>query len=129
MKKQISEVKVGDKILGTDGKWYHVVDKTEAKLPYVMYEIEFSNGKIKCSDTHLWTVYINDKPFLTDAMGLETNFDIYKDKHIGTEDGPTLIGIKRIEKENVQCLITDSPDHQFLIYTNMDGDGNEYFEK
>ena len=118
MKKPISEVKVGDKILGTDGKWHKVLDKTEARLPFVMYEITFSNGKVKCSDTHQWNVFVKGKMYTTDAMGIENGFDeLYKGCHVGTIDGPTIEGIRRIPKELVQCITTDAPDNQFLIYT------------
>lgn len=117
MKKPISEVKIGDKIMGTDGKWYRVLDKTEPKLCTRMYEITFSNGKVKCSDTHQWNVYINDKMYTIDTMAIEVEFDFYKDRHVGVPDGPTILGIKKIEPMMVQCITTDAPDNQFLIYT------------
>ena len=49
MKKKISEIKIGDRVMGTDGKWHKVIGKTEVKLASIMYEITFSNGKIKCA--------------------------------------------------------------------------------
>ena len=117
MKKSIKDVKIGDKILGTDGKWHKVIDKTPIKLATKMYEIEFSNGKVKCTDTHQWNIFINNKEYTIDAEGLFQEFDFYKGKHIGTVDGPTFINIKQIEPELVQCITTDSKDHQFAIYT------------
>ncbi len=118
MKKPISEVKIGDKVMGTDGKWHKVIGKTEPKMAYIMYEITFSNGKVKCSDTHQWNVFVNDKMYTVDTMGIEDGLDeLYKDCHVGTKDGPTIVGIKRIEPMMVQCLMTDAPDNQFLIYT------------
>lgn len=117
MKKKIKDVKIGDKIMGTDGKWHRVIDKTEIKNPYIMYEVQFSNGKTKCADTHLWSVYIGEKLYEIDTMAIETEFDFYKDRHVGTKDGPTIVGIKRIDSEPVQCITTDAKDHQFLIYT------------
>ena len=75
MKKTIAEVKIGDEVLGTDGKWHKVVDKTEVKLANNMYEITFSNGKVKCSDTHQWNIFINDKMYTTDAEGLFQEFE------------------------------------------------------
>ena len=47
MQKTIKDVKIGDKILGTDNKWHRVIDKTEVKIPYKMYKITFSNFNIK----------------------------------------------------------------------------------
>ena len=130
MKVQIKDVKIGDKIYGTDGKWHKVLGKTEIEMPCVMYEITFSNGVVRCSDTHLWNVYVNGKRYLTDAMGLEDKDKIGLDKmylgcHIGTKDGPTLVSLKRIPQEPVQCLVTDAPDNQFLIYTEDNHEQNE----
>lgn len=116
MKKPIKDVNIGDQIFGTDGKWHTVIEKTSVKLEYNMYEIEFSNGFIKCSNTHQWNVYINNKMYTIDAEGIYQQFDFYKDKHVGTIDGPTIIGIKKIEPQYVQCLTTDAKDHQFAIY-------------
>lgn len=117
MKKAIKDIKVGDKILGTDGKWHKVIEKTNIRLSYNMYEIEFSNGFIKCSNTHQWNVFIDNKMYTIDAEGIYQEFDWYKNRHVGTIDGPTIIGIKKIEPEYVQCITTDAKDHQFAIYT------------
>lgn len=117
MKKPIKDVKIGDKVLGTDGKWHKVIDKTEIKMPFKMYEITFSNGKIKCSDTHQWNVYIDKKMYTIDSMAIEQEFDFYKGRHVGTIDGPTIVSIKEIPPEPVQCITTDAKDNQFVIYT------------
>lgn len=118
MKKPIKDVKIGDKVLGTDGKWHKVVDKTEIKIPYKMYKLIFSNGSVKCSDTHQWNIFVNDKMYTIDAEGLFQEFDFYKDRHIGSIDGPTLVKIEQIEPEPVQCITTNAKDHQFAIYVN-----------
>lgn len=117
MKKAIRDIQIGDLVLGTDGKFHKVIDKTKAKLSYNMYEIEFSNGKIRCSNTHQWNVYINGKMYTIDAEGIYQEFDWYKGRHVGIKNGPTIISIKKIEPEVVQCITTDAPDHQFAIYT------------
>ena len=75
MKKSIKDVKIGDLVMGTDGKWHKVVDKTEIKIPYKMYKITFSNGIIKCSDTHQWNVFIDTKMYVIDAEGIYQEFD------------------------------------------------------
>ena len=103
MKKTIKDIKIGDLVMGTDGQWHKVIDKTKVKVSYNMYEIEFSNGKVKCANTHQWNVFINNKMYTTDAEGLYQEFDFYKNKHIGTIDGPTLVNIKKIDPELVQC--------------------------
>lgn len=117
MKKTIADVKVGDLVLGTDGKFHKVIEKTTAKLSYNMYEIEFSNGKVKCSNVHQWNVFIKNKMYTIDAEGIYQEFDWYKGRHVGTKDGPTIVNIRKIEPEIVQCITTDAPDHQFAIYT------------
>lgn len=116
MKKTIQEVKVGDKILGTDNKWHKVVGKTEVKLCTTMYKLTFSNGTIKCSDTHQWNIFIDNKMYTIDAEGLYQEFDFYKNRHIGTIDGPVLLNIEKSEPALVQCLTTDAKDHQFAVY-------------
>ena len=117
MKKRIADVKIGDKIYGTDGKWHKVISKTDIKLSYNMYELTFDNDTtIKCANTHLWNIYIEDKMYTIDAEGLYQQFDFYKNRHIGTPNGHKFIGIKKIKPELVQCIETDAPDHQFAIY-------------
>lgn len=118
MKKPIRDVKIGDKVLGTDGKWHKVVDKTEVKIPFKMYKLIFSNGSVKCSDTHQWNIFINDKMYTIDAEGLFQELDFYKNHHIGSKNGPIFINIEQIEPEPVQCITTNAKDHQFAIYVN-----------
>ena len=117
MKKAIKDVKIGDKVLGTDGKWHKVIGKTDIKIPYKMYEITFSNGKIKCTDTHQWNVFINGKMYTIDTMAIQQEFEFYKDCHVGTSDGPTIENITEIPPEPSQCITTDAKDNQFVIYT------------
>lgn len=116
MKKAIKDVKIGDKVLGTDGKWHKVVDKTEIKIPYKMYKITFSNGYIECSDTHQWNVYVNNNMYTMDAEGIFKDIDWYRGKHIGSVNGPTIVDIEEIEPKPVQCLTTSAKDHQFAVY-------------
>lgn len=116
MKKAIKDVKIGDKVLGTDGKWHKVIDKTEMKLATKMYEITFSNGKVKCADVHLWNVFVNDKMYTIDTMAIEQEFEFYKNRAVGIIDGPCILSIKEIPPEYVQCITTDAKDNQFMIY-------------
>lgn len=116
MKKAIKDIKIGDKIKGTDGKWHKVIEKTPCKIAYNMYKITFSNGYVKCADTHLWNVFIEDKEYTIDTLAIMSEFDFYKNRHVGTIDGPTIVSIEKIPEEIVQCITTDSPDHQFAIY-------------
>ena len=120
MIKTIREIQIGDKVKGTDGKWHTVIAKTNQRLSYKMYKVVFSNGYVKCSDTHQWNVFIGDNEYTVDTMGLFQELDFYKGKHIGTKDGPTLINVEKIPEELVQCITTDAKDHQFAIYVKTD---------
>lgn len=117
MKKAIKDVKIGDLVLGTDNKWHKVIDKTKCKLSNNMYEITFSNGLVKCDNLHQWNVFINSKMYTIDTEGIYQEFDWYKNRHVGTIDGPTIVSIRKIDPEIVQCITTDADDHQFAIYT------------
>lgn len=119
MKKEIKDVQIGDEVLGTDMKWYKVIDKTTVKLSYNMYEVQFDNGSIRCSNVHQWNVFIDGKMYTTDTEGFYQEFDWYKGRHTGTADGPILVGIKKIPPEYVVCITTDAPDHQFAIYVDQ----------
>lgn len=121
MLKTIREIKVGDLVMGTDGKWHKVIEKTTQKLAWKMYEITFLQpnnelGTIKCSDTHQWNVFINNKEYTIDTMAIAKDLDFYRDKHVGTKKGPIIKDIKAIPAEIVQCITTDAPDHQFAVY-------------
>lgn len=122
MQKRIIDVKIGDKIKGTDGKWHKVIDKTEVKYPFRMFEVSFSNGVIKCSDTHQWNIFINGREYTVDTLELFTNFDWCKDFPIGTLTGPKFKSIREIEPEPVICITTSAKDSQFMIYTTKTGD-------
>ena len=119
MKKQIKDIKIGDKVLGTDGKWHKVISITAPKMSTLMYEITFSNGIIKCSENHQWNVFIDKKMYTIDTKAIEEEFEFYNGRHIGVIDGPTIIGIKHIDNELVQCITTDAKDSQFAIYTQL----------
>lgn len=114
--KTISEINIGDRVKGTDGRWHKVIDKTKVRLSYKMYKITFNNGFVKCSDTHQWNVFVKDKEYTIDSMGIYQEFEFYKGCHVGTIDGPTIENIEKIPEELVQCITTDAPDHQFAIY-------------
>lgn len=117
MKKTIRDVKVGDLVMGTDGQWHKVIEKTKCKISYNMYEVIFSNGSVKCDNLHQWNIFVKNRCYLIDTEGLYQDLDWYKGKHIGTQNGPVLIDVKKIDPEIVQCITTDAEDHQFAIYT------------
>lgn len=123
MKKRIVDVKIGDKILGTDGNYYSVIDKTPVHIPTKVYSISFTNGNVICSDTHQWTVHTSDNSYsyVTEAEDLFRNKDwfIENDIHFGRyEDNIKLLDVSLVEQTECVCITTNSPDNQFLIYTD-----------
>lgn len=55
VKKQVGDLKVGDKLLGSDGKPTEITNLYEIHKPKKMYQLEFEDGTIiKSGDTHLW---------------------------------------------------------------------------
>lgn len=59
--KKMKDIKVGDKVYGSDGNLYDVTNKTDLQKNVDIYEIHFeTNFSIKCCKDHLWLVY-NDK--------------------------------------------------------------------
>ena len=55
--KPISSIKVGDKVAGTDGKFYEVLGVYPQKGERLIYRVHFSNGfTVDCDAEHLWTV-------------------------------------------------------------------------
>lgn len=118
------EIKVGDKVKGSDGKWYNVLEVLPIHIPNRMFEICTSAGNIKCSDTHLWNLYRclgDNKTFIgtVETSVIFDNFLILKDTIIGKIDSNVLLkDIKEITPEPSRCIVVDSPDHQFEILTD-----------
>lgn len=123
MKKRIIDVKIGDKILGTDGNYHEVLDKTPVHIPTKVYSISFTNGNVICSDTHQWTIHTSDNSYsyVTEAEDLfrNKNWFIENSIHFGRyEDNIKLLDVSLVEQTECACITTNSPDNQFLIYTD-----------
>ena len=118
--KKLRDITTDDKILGTDNKYHKVLDITPVTIPSRMFEIEFSNGKVKCSFNHQWAYWINDLDFTVDTLALFEDLLYYKenDCYFGKkEDKITILNIKEIEPEEVVCITTDTEDGLFQIST------------
>lgn len=123
LKVSIRDVKIGDKILGTDNQYYDVLDKTPVHIPTKVYSISFTNGNVICSDTHQWTVHTSDNSYsyVTEAEDLFRNKDWFIENsiHFGRyEDNIQLLDVSLVEQTECVCITTNSPDSQFLIYTD-----------
>lgn len=122
-KVSIRDIQVGDMILGTDNQYYDVVDKTPVHIPTKVYSISFTNGNVICSDTHQWTVHTSDNSYsyVTESEDLFRNKDwfIENNIHFGRyEDNIKLLDVSLVEQTECVCITTNSPDNQFLIYTD-----------
>ena len=114
----IKDVKVGDKVMGTDGKWYNVIDILPPFMPKSMYKLVTENGYVECSGDHLFCIWVDGirmGNFSADSIYcLQETFN-KSNLRIGKEDGPLLIDIQQIEPKLSCCIVVDSPDQQFEI--------------
>ena len=122
-KVSIRDIQVGDKILGTDSQYYDVVDKTPVHIPTKIYSISFTNGSVICSDTHQWTVHTSDNSYsyVTETEDLFRNKGWFIENNIRFgryEDNIQLLDVSLVEQTECVCITTNSPDNQFLIYTD-----------
>lgn len=118
--KKVEDVKVGDKLIGSDGNPTTVLAVHPQKDKKKVWRIYFKDGKVaECCEEHLWT-YLNGNELLTSPLK-----DIYKNfnKQIYI---PTLergykifISIEKIEEtdryEWMTCFTVDAPDALFCI--------------
>ena len=59
-RKRIGDVKIGDKVIGSDGKSHNVIGVYPQGVKPV-YEVIFNDGySVECADEHLWTIF-NEK--------------------------------------------------------------------
>lgn len=59
--KKLKDVKVGDKIIGSDGKPVVVTHVFDSYIPDKMYSMKMTNGEVvECSANHLWYCETNE---------------------------------------------------------------------
>lgn len=56
---KLSDVRVGDLVLGTDGQWKEVKHVYETFIPKTMWRLYFQDGWVECSGDHQWTVFLD----------------------------------------------------------------------
>lgn len=111
--KKISELKIGDTVIGTSGP-VKIINIIPEYIPNRMFLIKFSVGKVKCSDTHLWSVYIGNKNFILETKEIFSSSK-KKDMKFGHKNGPNIISIKEIKPEKVCCIDIESDDKLFAL--------------
>lgn len=127
--KLLRDITLNDKVFGTDNKFHKILDITPTHTPKTVYKITFTNGAVTCSDVHQWTVQTKDNTYeyVTETEDLFINQDWYIENGIRFgryEDNVRLVKVSKVPTVDCACITTDSPDSQFLIYTN---NGNKIF--
>lgn len=147
----IGELKPGDKVKGTDGKWYEI-EILPIHTPERMFEISFgyknikmekddkSNnnnnnkfinneeniiniGNIRCSGDHLWTLFDSNTktPLVLETKTIFENVDWLKECNWGSIEGPKIINIKEIEPIPSRCISLKDSD-DMLFEVILDND-------
>ena len=117
------DLQPGDQVFGTDGKW-HDVEILPIHVPETMFEIEFSNGIIKCSGDHQWTLFDHVGTAL--IISTDTMYDERKDFvkykfNFGKANGPVMVDIRSVKPMEVRCVsLKDSDDMLFEVFTDKD---------
>lgn len=118
--KKVEDVKVGDKLIGSDGNPTTVLAVHPQKDKKKVWRIYFKDGRIaECCEEHLWT-YLNGSELLTSPLK-----DIYKNFNkqiyipILERGYKIFISIEKIEEtdryEWMTCFTVDAPDSLFCI--------------
>lgn len=127
--KLLRDITLNDKVFGTDNKFHKILDITPTHTPKTVYKITFTNGTVTCSDVHQWTVQNKDNTYeyVTETEDLFINQDWYIENDIRFgryEDNIRLVRVSKVPTVDCACITTNSPDSQFLIYTD---NGNKIF--
>lgn len=118
--KKVEDVKVGDKLIGSDGNPTTVMAVYPQKDKKKVWRIYFKDGRVaECCEEHLWT-YLNNNELLTSPLK-----DIYKNFNkqiyipILERGYKIFILIEKIEEtdryEWMTCFTVDAPDALFCI--------------
>ena len=118
--KKVEDVKVGDKLIGSDGNPTTVLAVHPQKDKKKVWRIYFKDGRVaECCEEHLWT-YLNNNELLTSPLK-----DIYKNFNkqiyipILERGYKIFISIEKIEEtdryEWMTCFTVDAPDALFCI--------------
>lgn len=125
--KLLRDITLNDKVFGTDNKFHKILDITPTHTPRLMCKLTFSNGVVRCSGNHQWTVYTDcDYSYVTETEDLLLNKDWYIKNRVifgAYEDNITLVDVEEIPSVECKCLVTDTEDGLFMINTE-ESDGN-----
>jgi replicative DNA helicase len=106
----MGEVKVGDQLVGADGKPASVVASTQVMFGRPCYRIEFSDGEMIVADAdHLWKT--------TDLGVVTTRQLAAMQGRPGIADdvrGRLVVGVVPVSSVPVRCVEVDTADHLYL---------------
>jgi hypothetical protein len=102
---KMKDLRIGDKVYGSDGKLCNIVNKTELQKDLDMYKITLRDGRVieACKD-HLWKVWsknVNRHSESKDVYSTLTTEEMYKSYYTNRIDSPykRKCGIERTTKE------------------------------
>ena len=101
---KMEDLRVGDKVYGSDGKLCNIVNKTELQKDLEMYKITLRDGRVieACKD-HMWKVWSKNvnRHSNKDIYSVLTTEDMYKSYYTNRIDSKykKISGIERIVKE------------------------------
>lgn len=109
----IKDIKVGDTVITPNGT-ASVIKTIDEYVPTRMFLMVFPEGKVKCSDNHLWTVFKDGNCEVFDTLTI-FNSPKRNELSFGEPNGSKLISMKEIPPTKVCCIEIDSEDKLFAI--------------
>jgi len=117
----ISDIRVGDMVMGSDGAWHAVVE-THASQRMHLLKLVTDRGYVCCGYQHEWSIWSGNLPLGNFHAGeLASLLDTLEGLHIGAENGPKLVAVEEAGQGDAACITTDAKDHQFEILLKTDG--------
>ncbi|MFD6219102.1 replicative DNA helicase [Nocardia asteroides] len=120
----MGEVRVGDELIGPDGRPTRVVATTEVMSDRPCYEVEFSDGTVIIADEeHQWTTLA---PTLAPHPVVRTTGDIahslrtprdhfaHAVPRTARSEARQIVDVRKIDPLPVRCVEVDNPDHMYL---------------
>ncbi|TLF70629.1 intein-containing replicative DNA helicase [Nocardia asteroides NBRC 15531] len=120
----MGEVRVGDELVGPDGRPTRVVATTEVMSDRPCYEVEFSDGTVIIADEeHQWTTLA---PTLAPHPVVRTTGDIahslrtprdhfaHAVPRTARSEARQIVDVRKIDPLPVRCVQVDNTDHMYL---------------
>lgn len=120
----MGEVRVGDELIGPDGRPTRVVATTEVMSDRPCYEVEFSDGTVIIADEeHQWTTLA---PTLAPHPVVRTTGDIahslrtprdhfaHAVPRTARSEARQIVDVRKIDPLPVRCVEVDNTDHMYL---------------